>query len=79
MAPVDRPVDRQRALLSVFSFRSTGRSTGNSTIINMTVGRSTARSTGRAKLPFPAANGQNFFGAISVSYTHLTLPTIYSV
>ena len=52
-------VDRQRALLSFSSFRSTG----VSTIIIMTVGRSTAQSTERAILPFPAANGQIYFGA----------------
>ena len=40
-APVDRAVDRQRALLSVPGSRSTGRSTAGSTVRNLTVGRST--------------------------------------
>ena len=65
------PVDRQRALLSVFSIRSTGRSTSGSTIINMTVARSTTRSTGRAILPFPVANGQICFGAIYIPFLEL--------
>ena len=43
MAPVDRPVDRQRALLYVSSFRSTGRPVAQ---------RSYGRSIGRAVLPF---------------------------
>ena len=50
--------------------RSTGRSIAGTTVRKVTVGRSTGRLTGRAKLPFPAANGQKFCGAIYT--THLS-------
>ena len=76
------PVDRHRALLSISNFgrpggrsarepllsgSSLGRPVG-STVQNLTVGRSTAWSTGRAFQPFPAANGQNFVGAINTPH-----------
>ena len=38
MAPVDRPVDRQRAADLCIQSQSTGRSTGGITVIKMTVG-----------------------------------------
>ena len=63
--PVDQEVDRQRAVALCFQTRSTGRSVGGTTVIKMTIGRSTGRSTGRAKLPFPATNGQISFGTIN--------------
>jgi len=48
-----------------------------STVKNMTVGRSTARSTGRAYQPFPAANGQNFMGAINTPHLSLFLTSFF--
>ena len=67
MAPVDRPVDRQRAAALCIQSRSIRRSTGGTTVRNLTVGRSTGRSTGRTKLPFPAV-GQNSYGAINTPF-----------
>ena len=79
LRPVDRAVDRLQVPHSrvgavdrtVDSRLGIGRPRGRpagSTVRNLIVGRSTGRWTGRAFQPFPAANGQNFYGAINTPF-----------
>ena len=67
-----RPVNRQRALLSVPDLGRPGRSTAGSTVRNLTVGRSTGRSTDRSSwLPtasFWSPINWDFWGLFSTRF-----------